>query len=293
MYEDPVSKFQIAVNSANNSIRPYLLGINALNVEANLYDKIGMAKPWGSEDLQSGIPPVELQLRLQALSAIVSYANALAAITAGKDVQDLQNAAASLGNNVQALNKSFNTLTGVRASSPSTSPVGQTAAKLDLSGPLTALVTSFGTVFIQAKQLHATQTAILDGEKPINDLIALLKTDLQSLTLVQNADYDAMQVGILNIYNGARTNAKGQDLLNLLNQLVQQINSIQTLRSLQVDSLLTDMQSSYAALANFAKSNKSPKDMSQLSAQMNIFTADAALFENAVASVQSATKQSK
>ncbi len=100
MYEDPVSKFQVAVNSANASIRPYLLGVNNLNVEANLYDKIALGQPWGTEDLKSGIPENEIEVRLQALSTLVSYANALAAVASAKDVGDLQNAATSLGNNV-------------------------------------------------------------------------------------------------------------------------------------------------------------------------------------------------
>ncbi len=154
-------------------------------------------------------------------------------------------------------------------------------------------MTAFGTSFIQAKETAAVQKAILDGEKPISDLIGLLKADLRSLTLVENVSYDAMQAGMIKVYNEARSKASGQDLIALLNQLLQQVNGIETLRALQADSLLADMQSSHAALVKFAKSSKTPKDLADLAAQINIFTANAALFGNAVGSMQAATKPSK
>src|SRR6266403_5995460 len=74
VYQSPVSDFQTAVNAANDSIRPYLLGVNNLIAEANLYDKVGLDRPWGTEDLHAGIPPEEIQVRLQALTTIASYA---------------------------------------------------------------------------------------------------------------------------------------------------------------------------------------------------------------------------
>jgi hypothetical protein len=62
---------------------------------------------------------------------------------------------------------------------------------------------------------------------------------------------------------------------------------------LQVDSLLSDMQSAYAALVTFAKSSKQPKDRADLAGQINVFTAHVKLFDDAIASIQTAVQPSK
>jgi len=292
VYQSPVSKFQTAVNTANDSIRPYLLGVNDLIAEANLYDKVGMDKPWGTEDLHAGIPPEEIQVRLQALSTIASYANALGAVANAKDVDELGQAAKSLGNDVNGLSTTIQGLTAKRSANSAQSPSGKQAAALDLSGPVSAMVTLVGTLVIEQKQKAAVQKAIVDGEKPISNLIDLLKTDLRLLTLVDDASLAARQTGLVKLYNSARTKTDPKGLIALIDDFVQQNNRIQTLRALQVDSLLSDMGAAHAALVSFAKSSKAPKDFSDLAAQIDVFTAHVKLFGDAIASVQSSAKTS-
>jgi hypothetical protein len=180
LYQDPVSKFQTAVNAANDSIRPYLLGVNDLNAKANLYDKVLMDKPWGAEDLTNAIPAAEIQVRLQALSTIASYANALAAVAHSKDVENLTQAANTLGDDVNGLSTTLQGLAAIRTGVNAQNPLAKQAATLDLCGPVSSLVTLVGTLAIEHKQKAAVEAAIRNGDQPINQLIGLLKGDLRS-----------------------------------------------------------------------------------------------------------------
>jgi hypothetical protein len=290
VYQDPVSKFQTAVNAANDSLRPYLLGVNNLNAKANLYDKVLMDKPWGTEDLTNAIPAAEIQVRLQALSTIASYANALAAVANSRDVENLTQAAQTLGDDVNGLSK---TIQGLAASRTGGNPLAKQAATLDLSGPVSSLVTLVGTLAIEHKQKEAIEAAILKGDQPINQLIGLLKNDLRSLTVMDDASYASIQAGTVFLYNNARTKTDPKALKDLIDQLVQENGSLQTLRALQADSLLSGMQSAYAALVTFAKSGKQPKDLADLAGQIDVFTARVKLFDNAIASVQTAVQPAR
>jgi hypothetical protein len=293
IYQDPVSKFQTAVNAANDSIRPYLLGVNDLNAKANLYDKVLMDKPWGTEDLTNAIPAAEIQVRLQALSTIASYANALAAVANSKDVENLTPAAQTLGDDVNGLSTTIQGLAAIRTGGNAQNPLAKQAATLDLSGPVSSLVTLVGTLAIEHKQKAAVEAAILNGDQPINQLIGLLKGDLRALTLVDDASYASIQTGMVFLYNNARNKTDPKALKDLIDQFVQENDSIQTLRALQVDSLLSDMQSAYTALVTFAKSSKQPKDLAGLAGQINVFTAHVKLFDDAIASIQTAVQPAK
>jgi hypothetical protein len=293
VYQSPVSNFQTAVNAANDSIRPCLLGVNNLIAEANLYDKVSLEKPWGTEDLHAGIPPEEIQVRLQALSTIASYANALGAVANAKDVEQLGQAAKALGDDVNGLNSTIQGLASRRTATSGQGASARQAATLDLGGPVSSLVTLVGTLVIEQKQKAAIETAILNGDKPVGQLIDLLKADLRALTLVDETSYAAMQTGMVKLYNDARGKTDPKGLIALIDDFVQQNNRIQTLRALQVDSLLSDMESAHAALVTFAKSSKGPKDLSDLAAQIDVFTAHVKLFGDAIASVQAAIKTSK
>jgi len=293
VYRTPVSNFQTAVNAANDSIRPYLLGVNNLIAEANLYDKVGMAKNWGTEDLKNGIPPEELQVRLQALSTIASYANALATVANANDVDQMSQAAKALGDDINGLKTTVQGLAATRAAASPGGATAKQAATLDLSGPVTSLVTLAGTLIVEHQQKAAIEKAILDGDKPISQLIDLLRKDLQALTFVDDASYASVQTGMIGLYEAARAKTDPKALIALIDDLVQQNNRIQTLRSLQIDSLLLDMETSHQALVKFAKSPKGPKDIADLAAQIDVFTAHVKLFENAIVSIESATKNSK
>ena len=293
VYQDPISKFQIAVNTANDVVRPYLLGVNDLNVRANLYDKLTLGKPWGSEDLANAIPFKEIQVRLQAMKLLSDYANALAAVAGSKNVADLQTAAKNMGDDVNGLKTTVVDLASVRRANGTANATATQAAKLDLSQPISALTALVGTMVIEHQQREAVEAAILDGNKPINDLIDLLKGDLKSLGVVDNVAYAAIQSDTVFIYNELRQKTDTKGSVDLMNQLIQENGRMQTLRALQIDSLLSDMEDTHNALVTFCKSGKTPKDLVGLSSQIDVFTAHVKLFDDAIISIDNTVKAAK
>ena len=103
----------------------------------------------------------------------------------------------------------------------------------------------------------------------------------------------SIQAGMVFLYNNARNKTDPKALKDLIDQFVQDNDRIETLRALQVDSLLSDMQSAYSALVTFAKSSKQPKDLADLAGQIDVFTAHVKLFDNAIASIQTTVQPSK
>jgi len=282
VYQAPVIKFQTAVTSANSGIGAYLSGVNTIIAEGNIYDEVGLDKDWSAADLANLIPQEQIQLRLQALSTISSYANALGAIVDSKDVANLGQAAKSFGDSITNVSNTFSSLNG----KPTT---------LDIGAPVTALVTLCGTMAIEKMQKDAIEKGIIDGAANIETIIDKLKTDpiWNAIAAVSDTSESAIWRGKMKIYNDLRKKTDPKDLNNLITQFVADYNSIQTLRSLQVGSLLSDMENAHVALVTFAKSGKSPKDLSDLSGQIDVLTSHVQLFSNAIASVQSAVKSSK
>jgi hypothetical protein len=286
VYQSPVAQFQTAVNSANDGVRTYLLGVNDVIAKGNLYDKVGpqltSGPDWVANDLAGGISSDSIHLRLQALGTISAYANALGAMAESKDVANLGQAAKTLGDNVNSLNISL----------------AKTDPQLDklagrLGAPITSLVTLFGTLAIQHAQKAALEKAIIDGSTNVDAIIDQLKVDLPKFAVLMDTSANAIWQGKLRIYNALRKTASPNALDNLINQCVADYDSIAQLRQAQVTSLLSNMENTHRALVVFAKSSKRPKDLSDLAGQINTFSANVQLFNNVLASVQTAIKPSK
>ncbi len=286
VYQSPVAQFQTAVNSANDGVRTYLLGVNDVIAKGNLYDKVGIqlaGRPdWVANDLAGGISSDSIHLRLQALGTISAYANALGAIAESKDVANLGQAAKTLGDNVNSLSISL-----AKADPQLDSLAGR------LGTPITSLVTLFGTLAIQHAQKAALEKAIIDGSANVDAIIDQLKVDLPKFAVLMDKSANAIWQGKLRIYNALRKTASPNALDNLINQCVADYDSIAQLRQAQVTSLLSNMENAHRALVVFAKSSKRPKDLSDLAGQINTFSANVQFFNNVLASVQTTIKPSK
>ena len=286
VYQSPVAQFQTAVNSANDGVRTYLLGVNDVIAKGNLYDKVGTqiasGPDWVANDLAGGISPDSIHLRLQALGTIAAYANALGAMAESKDVANLGQAAKTLGDNVNSLSISL-----AKADPQLDNLAGR------LGAPITSLVTLFGTLAIQHAQKAALEKAIIEGSTNVDAIIDRLKVDLPKFAVLMDTSANAIWQGKLRIYNVLRKSASPSALDSLINQCVADYAAIAQLRQAQVTSLLSNMENAHRALVVFAKSSKRPKDLSDLAEQINTFSANLQLFNNVLASVQTAIKPSK
>jgi hypothetical protein len=198
-----------------------------------------------------------------------------------------------MGDDVNGLKTTVVDLASVRRANGAANATASQAAKLDLSQPISALTALVGTMVIEHQQREAVEAAILDGNKPINDLIDLLKGDLKSLSVVDNVAYAAIQSDTVFIYNELRQKTDAKGSVDLMNQLIQENGRLQTLRALQIDSVLSDMEDTHNALVTFCKSGKTPKDLASLSSQIDVFTAHVKLFDDAIISIDNTVKAGK
>jgi hypothetical protein len=286
IYQSPVAQFQTAVNSANDGVRTYLLSVNDVIARANLYDKVSSnlagGPSWIASDLAGGISADQIQLRLQALATISAYANALGAMADSKDLANLAQAAKSLGDNVNGLSNTI----------AKTDPKRDSLAG-SLGAPIASLVTFFGTIAIEHAQKAALQKAIINGATNVDVIIDQLKIDLPKFAVLIDTSENGIWEGKLRIYNELRKTASPGTVDSLITQCVADYDSIQQVRQAQVTSLLGNMEDAHKALVVFAKSSKTPKDLSDLASQINTFSANVLLLNNALASVQTAIKTTR
>jgi hypothetical protein len=282
IYQDPIAKFQTSINAANEAIRTYLLNVNTLIAQGNLYDKIaeGNTNDWMLSDVSGGIPENLIQQRLQALATISSYANALSAVVNSKDVENLGQAAKTFGDNLDSLNSTVTKLAGSKSS-------------FEIGKPLASTVDLFGTLVIEHMQKKAVEQGIINGSTNVEAIIQALKTDLPKIGFVTDVSESSIWSGKLTIYNKLRAKADPKDIDALVTQFVQDYNKVQSLRTLQIGSLLDDMESANQALVSFAKSDKTPKDIASLASQIDVFAGHVQLFNNALSAIETSIKNAK
>jgi len=283
IYQSPVSRFQTSVNSANNGIRTYLLGINDIVARSHLYAEYGSSDTpvWAPKDLTGGIPDQEIQLRLQALATISAYANALGAMAESEDVANLQQAAKTLGSNVNTLSATLQSIDP------------RSKWYVDLGDPASSLVTMFGTAAIEHQQKAALEQAIINGSTNVDAIIDKLKLDAPLFSTVVAESENVLWAGKFRNYNKILKTTGPNGVDALITQCLADYDSIQSLKNAQMASLLDDMENTHKALVVFAQSSKSPKDLSDLAGQIDVFAAHVQLFNNALSSIQSTINSSK
>jgi hypothetical protein len=104
---------------------------------------------------------------------------------------------------------------------------------------------------------------------------------------------DQIWAGKLRNYNKEIKTASPQNVDALITQVVADYDSVQSLKSAPMDALLATMENAHQALVVFAKSSKTPKDLSDLAGQINIFAGQVQLFNNALSSIQLAINSTK
>jgi hypothetical protein len=286
VYRGPIARFQTAVDATADVLRPYLVEFNALVVKANLYDKVSLEREWGTQDLKAGIPERELHVRVRAMSALQSYAAALATVADARPDEELAAAARTLGDDVNALAETFAEVKGKRTSNGGTGDTAARAAKLDLGAPLSSLVTLVGTFAVGRARRTAIEEGILAAQAPVTALIDLLRADVRTLTQVDDALYGAIRTGLVGLHQAARKDATPRETLDLIDALVRESARIDTLRAIQVDGLLAEMKGAHAALASYVRSPKRPEDLADLAARIDVFTAHVRLVREAIDSLR-------
>jgi hypothetical protein len=273
VYQSPISKFQLAVNSADSGIRTYLLSVDDIVAKRHLYEKALTNTNWTIDDFKEGsISSAAIQVRIQALDTISSYANALNAVAESKDVSNLQQAAKVFGTNVNNLYGTLGKMAG-------------DSTPLNIQEPVTKLVTSVGTWLVENAQRNELEKAIIDGATSVDSIIAQLAVDLPKFAAVVSVNENGILERKLDIYNKIKTSTSPKDMDALISQLITDYHNMRALQSSDVGPLLTDMESAHKSLVAFARSKKTSKDLADLSARIDLFFSHVEVFNNALSSI--------
>lgn len=271
-FQAPVGSFQSGVNTTVAAVRPYFVALNRNEFEYNLYNKIEMQKPWGTDDLTNAIPPAAIAVRLKALQVVSDYANALGKIANSSAPADLKTAATSLGTNVQSLQ----------------TDIAKTADKKsipDLSKPITSIVNLIGQNVIEQMTNDALTAAIKNAAPDIGTIIDNLQADLQAILDLRQEELAEVRAVQLKVYNAARDKATPAQEIAMIGAILDENDQLNTLETLDAASLFADMKGAHTALVDFAtisKSQRTPADISKLTDAINVFVSHAQLVADAV-----------
>lgn len=274
LFRDPVAKFQAGVNTTAGVIQPYFVELNRVEIEYQLHNALREKQEWGTQHLALPFRPEAIRARLEALEIVSAYAKLLGDMANSRAPEELEQAAARLETNAKKLSKPLHGLL-----------VGTDVP--DFSGPLGAVVKLVGQVAIERRRQTALTQAILTGDEPIRRIIDLLREDLAGALALRETALAQHQTVRLDIYNKARSGASPAELLAMMEEISRLNGRLQTLRTIQVDSLLREMRAAHEALVTFAKSDKNPKDLSDLAGRVDVFADQAALVASVISAMRS------
>ncbi len=132
-------------------------------------DAQGNATPLGKPVFS----PASIKARLDALNLVGAYAGRLSDLASTGAPASFQTAATTLGTNLSALDKTFQSL---GAADP-------TAGKY--IGPITNLLGAFGKMFLEQKRDVLIQNAVKDGAPQVETILSLIRDDMDKIFSVQ------------------------------------------------------------------------------------------------------------
>jgi hypothetical protein len=272
-YREPVAKFQTGVNTTTEVVRPYLVRLNEVENASRLYGAVKEKKDWGTEHLAPVFRPAAIRVRLDALALVAKYAALLGDLADSKAPEALEKAAGDLGKNANALLGDLGKL-------------GGEGGVPNLTEPLTALVNLGGQIAIERKRGEALEKAVLSGEQPIAKIIDLLQKDLTDALALEQTAFAKIQTVRLEMYNQARTSASPGALIAMMDEIIRVNAKMQVIETLRVGPLMAEMQEAHQALVAFARSSKSPKDLNDLAARIDVFATHAVLVAKAITALR-------
>jgi len=195
-YRQPISRFQAAAAVVSADARKTYTEINRQQRNALIrkHARQGKSILQGDLDKVQPIKKEDLQARLDALDRLNDYVDLLVAIAnsdapqnVARSAEELTGAVANLVNTVNGLgnpnNENFrNKVNGA-------------------FGVASVLVSEVLKAFVQQKIKKGLERAVLDGEKPINELIDAIADDMRAYQVLNLAVFESERTDFLTLYN--------------------------------------------------------------------------------------------
>ncbi len=274
-YKEPISKFQKSVGASSVAISTYYLEMNRF--ERNLY--LAMRLLDEKQLLKSKVikgetfPAKSIRARLEAIRLLGVYSQRLAELAGTDAPERFATGMETLGTNLGTLANTFLSLSNDSTAQDYTKQLG-------VLGKIAGQV---GKMLLERKRDAALTEAIIEGEGPVNKILGLLETDLvDRIDLLQKSGTSVELADYVNKYNeliksSDYTQLSWQQRHKLRKQLLGEIRKAAVRREIAVafnpSSLVKDMKEAHEALVEYAKSDRTPKDLTELVSAMEAFEA--------------------
>lgn len=279
-YKKPISDFQNASSVVTQSAGIYVTQLNKTQRDAYIDQQVSnneQIKLTEIEKLQV-FTPEGIETRLTALKELASYGELLAQLANSDAPERITDNAKDLAESLDKLGGHVNELSG-----------GGDAGFKGAFGPASLIMSEVARFSVEKKMQKALDKAVLDGEKPITNLLHAIKTDLaMAYELKRNA---VTNTRVIYIDGYDEEHQKGNKAnLDVLRQRGDKIKSAldawEGLPTSNPSEGLDAMVVAHRALVDYAKSSKKPADLKELADQMEIFGERAKRVGSAVRQLQ-------
>lgn len=278
-FKEPVSSYSSTMALSNATLREYYTQLNSyertIYLDKMLYlptERVGEIDLKGARTgLVSQFSPVQIQTRLEAINLLTVYGERLGALAGSDAPQRFNLGAQTLGTNLQTLSASFQSLDS--AGDPTANKYVQ---------PVATIFGLLGEMYLDKKRDEALTQAVLEGEKPVNEILDALEIDIRTMIEPLRATGALQQLsGAVLDYNlkaeDCRKDKTGKVCLSL-EQRQTKLKRIESLAAAYETSITNEpsdvidgIRDAHAALVDYAKSPRKPTDLASLVAALELF----------------------
>jgi hypothetical protein len=256
------------MSTANEAIATYFVQLNDFERHVYLQDalndptiEVGVSTAGKPTGLVGTFSPESIKARLDALSLLTVYGERLTAL-AGTDAPTRFSAGSKvLGENLGNLRGTFETL----------KTKGDPTADRYL-GPIGTIVGVVGEMVLERKRDAALTKAITEGEQPVIDVLNQIEKDLVFVATPLN-DTGLLQAleANMNYYNANRTRLTYAEREAVLAKMDSYAARYQATLTAQPAEAIDGIRDAHAALVEYARSSRTPKDLATLVSALETF----------------------
>ncbi len=268
-YVEPIGKFQSSSAVVIASTKLYVSELNKTERDNYIRQKLSAKEQIKLTELdevqvfnQEG-----LKARLDALDQLARYGDLLAKLANSSAPERVRGEATDLGEAVAHLGM---TVAGLKQTEDNAFKKATTEA--------TSIIGEVLNFVVQQKIESALNAAITKGETPINNLIRVIRKDVDGAYERKRSSISGMRTAMIDSYEVERTKGASADpekLRVLADRISQQEDRWEAFATANPGDGLDAMAKAHSALVAYAKSAHKVKDFASLAAAMDAFAARA------------------
>lgn len=289
-YQAPLAQFEQGNTTALTTLATYYTELNRFERDAYLDERLydsGLevlatdASGQGTPLLGKIFSPESIQARMDAISLLGLYATRLTALAGADTPGKLPDSATALGTQLGSLGDQLQTL----------SKKGDATASRYVA-PVTTLVGVVGSLLLEAKQGVALQKGIEQGAPAVTSLLDLLEVDLVEVIGPQRLTAAKQSLASRVVYyNQHRDKLSLAERRAILDDIRQASDAYEALVVAQPVEVARALRTAHEALLTYARSDRKPQSLEDLSTAMQSFQARAQTAAAAVQALQNAPKE--